>query len=247
METTLMKKLILTACILAAWAAPAAGEMSAGEIIAKARRVIGPEEKLRNVRALHYQGSMEHPEAQKGTEVEIYVKKNFRQRLEIRSPAQTLIRGLNDFEGWVREYETGNPEEGALQIMNLNGLKETRANAWENIHFYEPMPPRMGRVICKGATVKDGKKVHHLLYEYDDGTTYDRFFDVDTGKLVVGVMSGEVEIKEEGEIIVDGIRFPKKVKTYRDGKLQDSIVFSKITVNEDLPDKLFEVPSPPAP
>ena len=53
--------------------------------------------------------------------------------------------------------------------------------------------------------------------------------------------------REEGEIMTDGVRFPKKltstVKNAAGKEVVVTIVFSKVTVNTKYPSNLFTVPS----
>jgi hypothetical protein len=77
-----------------------------------------------------------------------------------------------------------------------------------------------------------------------------RYFDRDTGRLVLTV-KGQEKIRENGEILADGVRFPKTiVSTSASASGKDvvtTVSFDKVTLNEDLPAGLFTVPSAPAP
>ncbi|MDP2138120.1 MAG: hypothetical protein Q8J74_09720, partial [Candidatus Didemnitutus sp.] len=51
------------------------------------------------------------------------------------------------------------------------------------------------------------------------------------------------EIREEGELIVQGLRFPRKLlNKSADGQLA-TITFERVTLNEKFPDDVFAVPT----
>ena len=49
---------------------------------------------------------------------------------------------------------------------------------------------------------------------------------------------------EEGELIVDGIRFPKKTTIYTTDKKESHVEFTQIKINENIPDSVFAFPMP---
>ena len=74
-----------------------------------------------------------------------------------------------------------------------------------------------------------------------------RFFDLATGKVVYSETETGSTIREHGEIIVNGVRFPKSIVTVSKnpaGQPQSvTITFDKITINETFPPNFFSVPS----
>ena len=79
-----------------------------------------------------------------------------------------------------------------------------------------------------------------------DGIVFYRYFDRDSGRLLLTDTEGGVRIKELNDIVVDGIRFPSKMITksqLKNGEARTvTVVFDKITVNETFADSLFAVP-----
>jgi hypothetical protein len=68
-----------------------------------------------------------------------------------------------------------------------------------------------------------------------------RYFNKETGQLVFTRGIGGEAIREKGEIIVDGVRFPQALE--RTGVGPKSVVtFTDITVNEKFGNDLFEMP-----
>ena len=49
-----------------------------------------------------------------------------------------------------------------------------------------------------------------LVFIHSDEIIFTRYFDKANGRLVKTVTDNKSEIREEGEIIVSGIRFPRK-------------------------------------
>jgi hypothetical protein len=81
---------------------------------------------------------------------------------------------------------------------------------------------------------------------HGQGDVFERYFDRDTGRLVLSIRNGET-IREGGEIIVDGVRFPKTIvsviKTASGKDLVSTVTFDKVVLNEPLGRDLFASPS----
>jgi hypothetical protein len=90
---------------------------------------------------------------------------------------------------------------------------------------------------------KDGKNAYLLHFKYDKTIHYKRYFEVSTGKLLATVNDKGIEIKDIDEFIVDGIRFPREQIRIEDGKMKDTLTFTKIMINAPLDDRIFELPS----
>jgi hypothetical protein len=85
-----------------------------------------------------------------------------------------------------------------------------------------------------------------LAFTHAPNIVFFRFFDQKTGKLVMSETESGSQIREEGEINVAGIRFPKSITTVSKtpaGKTQTmTITFDEIKVNEAFPDTVFAIP-----
>jgi outer membrane lipoprotein-sorting protein len=82
-----------------------------------------------------------------------------------------------------------------------------------------------------------------VAFIHPNNIVFTRWFDQKTGELLQTQTESGGLIREEGEIKVNGIRFPKKIVTTINGK-SSSITFTKIQVNQSFPESLFEVPMP---
>ena len=75
-----------------------------------------------------------------------------------------------------------------------------------------------------------------------------RYFDPETGRLMVSETDEGMRIREEGEIIVGGIHFAKEIHSSKMNKgaaaEEAKIEFEKITINESFSPSLFTVPMP---
>ena len=67
-----------------------------------------------------------------------------------------------------------------------------------------------------------------------------------SGRLVKTEIEGGGEIREEGEIVVEGIRFPKTVVNKSVTGRVTAITFRKVSVNVPFPPEIFAVPSIPS-
>lgn len=223
----------------------AAGQekLSSDQIIANARKYLGSEEKLESISTIQYQGVFESPLGGGSGYISIYLRKPLMQRMEVVNGSITETTAINDFEGWKRRVDNNVPNDWAFVILNLAELKRMRANTWENLNFFTGIEHLKGRVINKGPTRKDSRNAYLLIFEYDEGIYYERYFDAETGELISTINQNGVEIKEVGEIMVDGIRFPEKVMTLVDGEIANIVTFVDIYLNEELDESLFDIPS----
>ena len=242
-NTILIIQLCLAAVLFSLPGITVADELTTGEVIAKAREYLGGDEKLESISTILYKGVFESPISGNSGYISILLKKPLMQRMEVLNGSVTEITAINDFEGWKRSVDNTNPNDWSFVILNLSELKRMRANTWENLNFFTGIEHLMGRVINKGPTHKDGRKAYLLIFEYDKGLYYERYFDIETGELISTINNNGVEIKEVGEIMVDGVRFPEKVITLVDGEVANIVTFVDVLLNEEMDESLFDVPS----
>jgi hypothetical protein len=97
-----------------------------------------------------------------------------------------------------------------------------------------------------GPETVDGVVCERVDFNHGPGIVFERYFDRDSGRLVLTVRGSET-IRESGEIMVDGVRFPKKIvsttKTASGKDLVATVIFDSVVLNETEPDDLFQVPS----
>lgn len=223
------------------------------DIIAKARLYLGGEAALNQVTSLHYVGKLTLQEATPAAGpvspvgVEIIFQKPSRQRSVITAEKRTEITVLDDYEGWQRVQDPADASRWTLSLLQADQIRSLRANVAENLSFFRGVGGRQGSVEDLGVATTDGITCRKIAFVHSPQIAFFRYFDVATGRLVLTeTKQGEV-IREQGEMVAGGVKFPKTLVTTLkrpDGSEQRvTINFDKITVNEAFPDSLFAMPS----
>ncbi len=233
-------------------------------MIAKARAYLGPEPALKAITSIHYTGTLESQETVKDKDgkevtrptkatVDIIFERPYRQRFLVVSDKKTEITVLDDYEAWYRSQQTDNASHWNFMLLNKDQIKYLRASTWENLAFYQGLVRRGGKVEDLGPVSLDGRACEKLAFVHEAGIAYYRYFDRATGQLLLTELESGNRIRQEGEIVVDGVRFPKRLiqvtKNPATGREQTAVItVDKVTLNETFPDSLFAVPMliPPA-
>lgn len=252
MKTPFRVLVVLAFCVLSALVGRAASDID--QVIKRARAAVGEEAALNAVESLHYKGTLTTtaPDEDGGirpvmVELEIIFQKPYRQRIVATSDSKIEITALDDYEAWQREQDPEDASRWRMALLPIEQIKRLRANTWENLSFFRGIEKRRGQVNDLGVASVDGKSCRKLAFDHGDGIVFTRYFDDATGRMVLTETENGISIREEGEIIASGIRFPQKIVStnkLRDGSEQVvTIVFDQITVNETFDKSLFEVPS----
>ncbi|WP_438481525.1 hypothetical protein [Oleiharenicola lentus] len=234
---------------------------SAEQVIAKARAYLGGESALTALTSVHLTGNLNGVErtpiegdATKFTEknvefpIDIVFQKPYQQRIVLTRPTVIETTVLDSYEAWQRNANAQNTKQWRLNLLDARGIKRLRANTWENLNFFAGLEKAGGTVTVLGEETVDGKACAKLSFDHGSGFVFVRYFDKDTGRLVKTETENGGEIREEGEIRVKGIRFPKKVINKTPNGQVTTITFNTVVVNESLPASEFAVPSfDPAP
>lgn len=224
------------------------------KVISRARATVGTEDALTALRSIHYTGTLTTTALdEKGVStpvkvaLEIIFQHPYRQRIVASSDNKIEITALDDFEAWQREQDPADPTRWRMTLLSPDQIKRLRANTWENLSFFRGVEARRGHVEDLGKAAVEGKPARKLTFQHGDGIFFTRYFDEASGRLVLTETENDVSIREEGELVVSGIRFPKKIistsKLPEGGERVVTIVFDKITVNETFADSLFAVPA----
>jgi hypothetical protein len=227
-------------------------------VIAKARAHLGPDATLEAITSIHYVGTRTGEATTKDKDgklvtrpfketVDIIFQKPYYQRVMLVSNVATEITALDDYEAWDRLQDATDPTRWRLTLLDKNQVTSQRANTWENLAFYRGIERRGGHVEDLGPATIDGHACEKLAFVHEPGLTFYRYFDTATGQLLLtGTENGDLT-REHGEMMVNGVRFPKSlVSTGKDpatGKERSSVItLDKITLNEIFPESLFAVP-----
>jgi outer membrane lipoprotein-sorting protein len=234
---------------LALCAAPLFGQTA---ILAKARAYLGPDVALDAVTSVHYAGKVTasdttDPTKKSTSTIDIIFQKPDRHRMTVTSGNKVEITALDGYEGWQRfVMDTANPAGWKQALATPDQIKRLRANTWENVSFFRGIESRGGRIEVLQPTTIEGISCHKVAFIYGPNIIFYRYFDQATGKLVLTETEAGTTIKEEGEIVVNGIRFPKSIVTTQKNAAKPvvvSIVFDEIKLNEKFPDDTFAVPA----
>jgi outer membrane lipoprotein-sorting protein len=221
-------------------------------IITKARAFLGPEATLDAIKSVHYTGTLITADAADTTKqtratIDIVFQKPEQQRIVATYDKFTETTALDGYEAWQRVQESDNPAKWRQTPMSAEMVKRLRANTWENLSFFRGIEKAGGRLeVMEPATV-EGVACQKVAFIHAPNIAFVRCFDQSTGRLVLTETENGSTIKEEGEMIVEGIRFPKSIVTQSKtaaGKASVvTITFEKIQLNETFPPSLFASPS----
>ncbi|MES2693387.1 MAG: hypothetical protein V4773_07940 [Verrucomicrobiota bacterium] len=224
-------------------------------IIAKARAFVGAEATLEAVTSVKFTGTLTAPDAkdptkQVTTALEIIFQKPDQQRIMMTSNTEIETTGLDGYEGWLRRQDPNVATNWRQMLLGVEQIKRLRANAWENLYYFRGIERIGGRVEDQGTKQINGVTCQKIAFIHSSNIIFIRYFDVATGKLVLTETEGGGTIRETGEMMVNGVRFPRTiVTTAKSSKGEEQAVtvnFEKIELNQTFPGSIFRVPSPSA-
>lgn len=225
-------------------------------IVAKARALLGTEAALDSIRSVHFKGNVvsvdpAEPAKESKATLEIMAEKPDRQRVVATSDKTIETTVVDGYEGWQRMQEVGNLKNQRLIIFKPDAVKRLRAQAWENVSFFRGIERQGGTVVDQGSETVDGVACQKVAFVYNPGVVFVRYFDVATGRLVQTLTEDGTITKEEGEIMVNGVRFPKRmlmIMKGAKGQTQNvTVSFESVNVNEPFDRELFRTPRPEVP
>ena len=218
--------------------------------IAKVRAHLGGEAALNGVNSVRFTGKLTLtgvPNSEAPADIEIIFQRPNHQRILASSPARIETTALDDYEAWQRVADPANPADWSLTLLPVDQVKRLRANTWESLNFFKNIEAKGGSARDEGYTQIDGRRAHKITFVHDRAIAFTRYFDVLTGKLLLTEAEGGGTIREEGEIIVNGVTFPRRVITTNrlpDGSERSVIVtFDKVEVNLTFPASTFAMPA----
>jgi outer membrane lipoprotein-sorting protein len=212
-------------------------------IIAKARAFLGSEQKLDAVSSLHFTGKIVTADG-KSVAVEILFQKPCRQRITATSADTIEVTALDSYDAWQRLQDPKDAKRWKVSLLQADQTKRLRANTLESLGFFRSL--RSEVITDLGLVDFEGSKAWKLAYQHAGDIVFFRYFDPATGRLLLTQTEQGGSLREEGELIVDGIRFAKKITTTSPNPSGPAstvtIEFDKITLNEVFADSLFAVP-----
>src|SRR5690606_5728823 len=125
---------------------------------------------------------------------------------------------LNNFTGWhyINSKQTTQQTQPEFRNLNAAEILASRIETVEMLNYFLSAEILDGTITDLGIKEWKGQKARVLRVNYDM-VYYDRYFDPNTGKLLATETSYGIEIVENGDQVVSGIRFPKTVAYYNKG------------------------------
>jgi hypothetical protein len=210
--------------------------------IAKARAFLGSESALNAVRSIHYTGTLETEGIPK-LPTEIIFQSPYRQRITLTSPKVIETTALDGYDAWQKRVNPENPTQWQITLLDANQVRRLRANTVENLSFYSGHEMKSCVIKLLGDVTVDGTACVKVSFTHTGGVVFTRYFEKATGHLVKTETENGTEIREEGEIIVQGVRFPKRVINKSPNGNLTVITFDKVVINEAFAADQFAVPS----
>jgi hypothetical protein len=232
----------LLASLVVLSAGPLRAADSAAQVLARARAFLGSESALNSVTTIHFTGTLE-ADATTRLPVDIIFQKPYRQRITVTGPKVIEVTALDGYDAWQKRTIPANPSQWQVALLDANQVKRLRANTWENLFFFAGIEKKGGSVQLGGDATVDGVPCVKLSFIHADNIVFVRYFEQATGRLVKTETEAGTEIREEGVMLVNGIRFPKKVISKVPNGPATTITFDQIELNSAVPAGEFAVPS----
>lgn len=224
--------------------------------IARARAAIGAEHALNQIRSIHFKGTLETTQKvpagdDAGTlkdepvvlAIDIVFQKPYQQRMMLRSDKVVQTTALDGYDAWMRRSDANDEKKWQLTLLDAQQVKQLRANTWENLNFYSGIEKRGGTVSFGGDVTVDGRDCVKLVFTHAENLVFTRYFEKATGRLVKSETENGGEIREEGEMFVQGLRFPRRLINRTGGGVVSTITFESVAINEPFPAETFAVPA----
>ena len=221
-------------------------------ILTKARAFLGEEAALEGVKSVHYVGTLvtsDPADANKSASaaVEIVFQKPGQQRISITYEKAVEQTALDGYDAWQRQQDPSDPAKWRQTLLSADQIKRLRANTLENLMFFRGIERFGGNIEDLGPVNVDGVACQKIAFIHGPTIVFTRYFESETGRLVLTETEAGGAIREQGSVVVNGVRFPQTIITVTKaagGKVQtDTINFAKITVNEVFPPAFFAVPA----
>lgn len=215
---------------------------TAEQWIGKARAFLGDSAALDAVRSIHFAGTLELADGTK-LPAEIIFQKPYQQKITVTGPNAIETTALDGYDGWQRRTNPANPTQWQITLLDAAQVKRLRANTLENLSFYSPAALAGAVVRVAGETTVEGVPAVKLTFEHAADIVFTRYFHRATGQLLKTETENGGEIREEGELKVNGVRFPRRVLNKSAAGTLTVITFDTVRVNETFAPDTFAVPS----
>jgi hypothetical protein len=234
-------RLVLAAAALFATVLSAPGQ-TAEQWITRARARLGSEAALQGVTSIRYLGTLDTDGANQ-RKLDIIFQKPLQQLITISGAELIEVVGLDDYDGWQKRTNAKNSAQWQITLIDAGQTKRLRAQTWDNLNFFSGIEKMRGAVRLEGEAMIDGVACVKLVFAYRDNMILTRYFDKTNARLVLTETESGTQIREEGEIIAQGVRFPRKVSNRDKAGRVITMVFDQVILNEPHAASEFAVPA----
>ena len=207
-----------------------------------ARRAMGSEDALRKVNSVHFYGSVVAEDSGSRAKLRIVFAKPHLSWMEIKTDEMVEVVVANKIEGFVSRKHK-NSGKSKVDILPAKATSRINNMAWQGLHFFASPKARFGKATNDGFVKVDDRMCQKVTIRYPGGLWTSLYFDKNTGKHFITQADNGLRYVKSGEIVVDGIRFPKEITVFERGREARRMIFEKISVNRPVDSSIFEFPT----
>jgi hypothetical protein len=209
-------------------------------ILSRARAALGPEMAIESIKSIHFTGTIELDEGRTG-DIDWVVRKPMQQRQSLVTSERLDVTGLDDFDAWNQVQLIRDPRQSKLTILGPRQAHRLRANTFESLYYFSSPSDIGGKVELLGDAEVDGTPCDRVAFTHFGGMVFVRHFDKTTGRLLLTETETGGTLREKGDLIVRGVRFPREIETSFNGETR-IVRITAIEVNEEFEDEYFRAP-----
>lgn len=211
-------------------------------IIARARSFVGTETQLKQLVTVQVWGRViPHDPKLPPAKLKMVARKPLSQRLELTVDDIVETTILNGKAGCVIRRNL-DAKGHHMRPLSEPELRRIQATTRDLFSFYKPCI-EVGEVVeLVGEEMRAGELCYRLVYSSPKGLSAQRFFSVESGRLVSTIESNGVESIGLGEQVVDGLSFPERIEFFQDGLILHTVELERIMVNQPLKLRTFNMP-----
>ncbi len=214
------------------------------EILKKNYEARGGLDKLKGIKTLYLEGKMVNTQQNAEMPIKMWYKIPNKMRFEIEMMGKKIVQAYDGEKAWWIMPFLG-PEPKLMPEEQAKSFKD-QLNSFSPLVDYEK---RGIKIEYVGKDDLEGTEVYKLKLTYKSGKVAYYYLDADSGIELMSeafVSRGGEERKVQSIFSdykeVNGVYFPFTIETKSGDMTAGSMTFSKILVNKDFPDSIFEFP-----
>ncbi len=214
------------------------------EVLQKNYEARGGLEKLKSIKTLYIEGKMINTQQNLEMPMKMWFKKPDKIRIEVEIMGKKIVQAYDGEKAWWIVPFLG-PEPKLMPEEQAKNVKEQKDSLSPLVNYKE----RGIKIELLGKDDFEGTEVYKLKLIYKSGKVVYYYLDAETGielKAESFVSRGGEERKDETVFSdykkIDGIYFPCTMEMKSGDMNSGTMSFTKIEVNEEIPDFIFEMP-----